>query len=174
MKTHQLIIAVVSIVTALTWTSRPAFAEASRQIPAGIKLQSLDGKAFDSGAIKDKVVVLQFWASWCVGCDKVMSELQERLKDRKDVVFMPVSVDEDVKSAKAWFALKPHVKSLEQCSMIDSSTQLANQLGVTGVPSVAVLSREGKVLDMAVGHPGKERWDALEKSIDNNRKSAHH
>jgi len=151
-----------------------AFAEPAKQIPAGVKLQSLDGKELDPRSLKDKVVVLQFWASWCVGCDKVMSELQERLKDRKDVVFMPVSVDEDVNAAKAWFAHKPQVKSLEKCSMIDSTTQFATQLGVTGVPSVAVVTAEGKLVDMAVGHPGKDRWDSLEKSIDKSRSSAHH
>ncbi len=155
-------------------SSSMAFAAPASQLPAGVKLQSLDGKEFDPGSIKDKVVVLQFWASWCVGCDKVMSELQERLKDRNDVVFMPVSVDEDVNAAKAWFRHKPQVKALEKCSMIDSSTQLATQLGVTGVPSVAVLSAEGKVVDMAVGHPAKERWDSLEKSIDKSKLSAHH
>jgi len=168
-------LAIVTILSAVVNAGNLLGKERSvSSLPPVVNLAGLTGGSLDRAGLKDKVVVMQFWASWCVGCDKVMLELEKRLKDRKDILFVPVSVDEDMKSARSYFTHKPHVKSLEQCSFHDVDTSLAGALGVTSVPAVAIIGRDGKVIEMETGHPGSKRFDEMQKTIDKKTSSAHH
>lgn len=71
---------------------------------SGIKFKDASGNIVDLGSLKDKVVFLNFWATWCPPCLAEMpsvNKLYEQFKEDKNVVFIMVDADSDfVKSQK--------------------------------------------------------------------------
>ena len=61
-------------------------------------ITGLDGKKLQMSSLQGKVLVLDFWATWCVPCraqHPIYDEVMQRYADRQDVVFLPLSTDED-------------------------------------------------------------------------------
>src|SRR5947209_1738840 len=88
---------------------RLAFGPAAGAAPQALKigdpvppfsLQTLDGKTLDIANLKGKVVLLDFWATWCVPCRQAMPELKTLLQKNsgKPLVVVSVSADQDIKA----------------------------------------------------------------------------
>ncbi|MDB5051249.1 MAG: thiol-disulfide oxidoreductase [Fibrobacteres bacterium] len=115
-----------------------------KSIPA-FSLPDLEGKIHDSKEWKGKVVVLDFWATWCTGCRAtipVMERLQEKFGPQ-GLVVNGVSVDKGPKEKVAKFARK---MKMGYRILWDSEDTLSKQLGFQGLPSVYVFGRDGALL----------------------------
>jgi thiol-disulfide isomerase/thioredoxin len=74
---------------------RPSYAGATRTAP-DFRLRDMSGHEVTLASFRDKVVVLNFWASWCAPCKEELPDLGELahiLKPQKDVALVTVSVD---------------------------------------------------------------------------------
>jgi thiol-disulfide isomerase/thioredoxin len=68
-------------------------------------IQDLEGKALRSTELAGKVVVIDFWATWCAPCIKelpALSGLHDRLKDRSDVTLLSFNVTDEAKTLVAF------------------------------------------------------------------------
>ena len=66
--------------------------------PMGYTISGLDGHKLLLSSLKGKVVILDFWATWCGPCriqHPMYDEVKERFKDSEDVILLSVDVDED-------------------------------------------------------------------------------
>ncbi len=66
--------------------------------PMNFTLAALDGGKLDLKSLRGKVVIFDFWATWCVPCraqHPLYEELKKRFRERDDVVFLSVDTDED-------------------------------------------------------------------------------
>ena len=109
----------------------------------------LEGKLPD---LKDKVVVVDFWASWCGPCKAsfpAFTELHEKFAD-KGLVIVAVSIDEDkgdmegfLKKAKVPFA-----------TVRDAKQKLAEKLSIESIPTTFILGRDGKIAALHNGYGG--------------------
>ena len=150
-----------------------ARADQSERVPSLSELKGLTGAKLSASDIKGKIVVFQFFASWCVGCEKTMEDMIAMIKTNPNVVYVPVSVDEDIKSAKSFFVNKSAaVKALEGISFVDTSTEFAARLNVKAVPTVIIANGDGAVIARNAGHPNKERFAEFQASLSQAPKSS--
>lgn len=122
----------------------------------------LEGKLPDS--IKGKVVLIDFWASWCGPCKQsfpVMEDLHKRYSGR-GLVVIAISVDEKRPGMETF--LKKNEVSFTV--MRDPGQQLVQKTGVTAMPSSFLIDREGKVRFTHTGFRGAETRKKYEEEIE--------
>ncbi|MGC8738024.1 MAG: redoxin family protein [Candidatus Hydrogenedens sp.] len=126
-------------------------------------LSTLDGKMV---SLKDfqgkKVVVLDFWATWCPPCRRALPIVQEtsnELKD-KDVIFFAVNIDED----KAKVADFVKNMGITLTVLLDTGGNVANSYKVTNIPRMFIIGKDGTI---RAGHSGfsPEMKEDLKKEI---------
>ncbi|MEO6096633.1 MAG: TlpA disulfide reductase family protein [Fibrobacteria bacterium] len=115
-----------------------------KSLPAFV-LPDLEGKSHDSKEWKGKVVVIDFWATWCTGCRETIPVLQ-RLRAKfgaKGLMVAGITVDKGPKEKIARFTRK--VK-MDYQVLWDAEESLSPVFGYEGLPSVYVFGRDGALL----------------------------
>lgn len=114
-------------------------------------------------SFKGKVVILDFWATWCGPCRELMpvlSELQEKYRD-KGVVVLGVSNEK----GNEVFAFRKEHPELKYDLYLDKSFDATEQYKAENLPTTVVLDREGKIAFWDMGMDGHTR-ENLEKVIE--------
>jgi peroxiredoxin len=124
--------------------------------PHDFTVPSPDGASLTLAGYRGRVVLLNFWATWCVPCREempAMERLYQRFKDR-GLVVLAVSVDAPGSSAVVPFAKE---LGLTYPIGLDPKMALARQYGVRGLPASFLLDRTGAVVGRALG---SREWDS--------------
>lgn len=124
-----------------------------------IDLKTPDGKNIKLSSLKGKVVLLDFWASWCGPCRMEMPNVVAAYKKYKDKGFTVYSVSLD-KDATAWknainglgMIWENHVSDLKwwQC-------EAAQRYGIQGIPAAFLLDRDGVIVAKDLRGPALEQ-----------------
>lgn len=117
----------------------------------------LDNKAAHLSDLRGKVVVLNFWATWCPPCVEEtpgLIQLNQRIASRNGVV-LGVSVDED-EAAYQQFLQSQHINFL---TSRDASKKSAQDYGTVMYPETYVIDRHGKILRKIIG---PQNWNSPE------------
>jgi thiol-disulfide isomerase/thioredoxin len=133
-----------SAAPASTPASAPSPAPSLKSLPA-FALPDLEGKSHDTKEWKGKVVVIDFWATWCVSCRETIPVLQ-RLKDKfadKGLRVIGITMDKGPKGKIAKFTRK---MKMDYQVLWDADDSLSKVFGYEGLPSVYVFGRDGALL----------------------------
>lgn len=112
----------------------------------------LEGKLPDE--LKGKVVLLDFWASWCGPCKEsfpVMDELQQKYSS-KGLVILAVNVDENVAAMKDFLKDYPVQFNI----LHDATKKLVGTANIGSMPTSFLIGKDGKVVAVHKGFHGKE------------------
>ncbi|HLP27907.1 MAG TPA: redoxin family protein [Candidatus Didemnitutus sp.] len=136
--------------------------EMLNQSPIDGTLVSLDGKPLKLSDWRGKVVIIDYWATWCGPCRQSFPSLQklyERYKTNKNVVFAVVNVwervDDRVKTVKEFLSAN---KNLTFPMFIDKDDSVVAKYGVTGIPTKFYLGKDGRVQFKEVGFTPEEQF----------------
>jgi thiol-disulfide isomerase/thioredoxin len=126
-------------------------------------LKDTAGTEVTLASLKGRVVLLDFWATWCGPCKAAMPSIQkihEHFKD-KPVSIIGVNTWEEKPTAAADYMKK---KGFTYGCLLKGD-DLATAYGISGIPTLVLIDANGKVLDISVGFDPAEE-DALIKKIE--------
>ena len=110
------------------------------------KKNELDLKNF-----KGKLILLNFWATWCAPCKEEMPSLDKLLtnKNLNNLKIFPINVGQDnIKKASKFF-LDLKIKNLDL--YFDSSITLAKKTTLRGIPTSILINKDGKEFARIIG-----------------------
>jgi len=136
-----------------------AFHEANIRIlkepvdPPDFTLPFLNGGNATLSAYKGKVVVLNFWATWCPPCRAEMPSMEifyQRFKNN-GVEILAVDGGEDAATVQQFIG-----NNYTFPVLLDKNNKVNSLYGIEAIPTTFILDREGKIIGMIVG---SIRWD---------------
>ena len=128
---------------------------ASTEPLSEIAFQDLDGRTVKLSEFKGKIVLLNFWTTWCAACRDEMPQMEKlynRFKDR-DFAMLAVDLQESAELVREFFT----EYKLSFTALLDSEGKARGLFGVGSIPTTLILDKEGRVVGAAVG---SREWDS--------------
>jgi len=120
-----------------------------------------DGSNFQLSAQKGKVVVINFFASWCVSCGEETPVIEKASHKyaQQNVVFLAIAVDDTEKKAKAFMKKS----GLTIPAGLDKTGKIKDDYGLYGMPTTFFIDKNGMISYM---HAGIVTEELLKHEID--------
>ncbi|NPA31137.1 MAG: TlpA family protein disulfide reductase [Chloroflexi bacterium] len=119
--------------------------------PQDLTLETFDGQVYTLAGLKGKVVLINFWASWCTTCKYEAAELERAWRyyssQRDDVLFLGVDYVDTEEDALRWIEFY----DITYPNGPDLGTRWAQAFGIRGVPETYVLDKQGRVAALKIG-----------------------
>ncbi len=113
----------------------------------GFTLTSLDGKTYTLAGLKGRVVLLNFWATWCPPCRKEMPDMEKlyREYESKGLTVLAVS-DEDRETVERFLAKTSYTFPI----LLDPGRKVNDAFMVEGIPKTFLFDREGRLAAQSI------------------------
>jgi thiol-disulfide isomerase/thioredoxin len=130
--------------------------------PMDFTLTGIKGDPLALKSLRGRVVVFDFWATWCGPCRQqypLYQQVQERFKKNNKVVFLAVSTDEE----RA--AVKPFIESMKWDKSVYFDEGLSSLLKVNSIPTTMVFNGKGDLVSRMNGFLPERFVDMLSDRI---------
>ncbi len=143
----------MSAVVALLVCGVAAGIDARQPMPA-FRATTLDGQKYSNEAVKGKVVLLQFWATWCQFCKGDQAALDTMAKEfaGKGLLVLAVDAGESKKKVKEYLAKSPRAVPV----VLMEDTNLAALFAAKSYPLYVLIDPQGKIAGEQRGAGGEE------------------
>jgi thiol-disulfide isomerase/thioredoxin len=143
----------VSILAAAAVCCGALLAIGSREPAPQFHAKALDGEVFTNESVKGKVVLLQFWTTWCPYCRKEQDAVEALVHDftARGLVVLAVNVGESKKKVKQYLADSPR-----SCKIVlTDDTNLAALYAAKSYPLYVLIDRDGNLASQQDGAAGE-------------------
>lgn len=120
-------------------------------------LKTLDGQEVDSSGLRGKVVLLNFWATWCGPCKEEMPSLDRlrRLLDPRRFAVLTVTTDRQQEGIRLFLT----GLGVGLPVLFDEDQEVSRSFMVRGLPTTVLINQDGTLAGRAVG---PRAWDSPE------------
>ena len=129
----------------------------SRKPAPAFSLNDANGSAIQLSDYKGKVVLLNFWATWCHGCKAEIPWYIEFQKNygRSGLTVVGASMDDD-----GWKVVKPFVETTKvNYPIVLATDELAKQYGLGAMPLSVLIDRKGRIAESHSGVVDRGAWE---------------
>jgi len=155
----------IASLLAIVATSLSAFSQQkSKQQAPNFSLKTSDGKTVELAKLKGKVVLVNFWATWCGPCRKEMPDFVDAYKQHqaKGLEIVGVSLDQE-----GWDVVNPFLKKYGiNFPVVIGDGKLAQAYGgIEFIPTSFFIDRQGNIVDQHIGMISREQLEKKLKSL---------
>jgi thiol-disulfide isomerase/thioredoxin len=117
-------------------------------------LYDLTGQSVRLSDLHGKIVVLNFWASWCPPCKAEMPDLDQIAKEfgsSQDRAFLAINLTDGIREKEADARTYINNNNFSMRVLIDNKGKTADAYGITGIPATFVIDRQGNIYQTIKG-----------------------
>jgi len=139
---------IVALTCGIAWGMGSRVPEVGMQVE-DFQLVDLDGKTQSLSQYRGKVVLVNFWATWCKPCTTEMPAMQTTYDKLREKGFVVLAINELEDDAK----VREHIKQYGHTFpvLMDRDNKVANQFGVFGLPVSVFIDQQGRVQEYIKG-----------------------
>lgn len=129
-------------------------------------LKDLEGKEVSLESMAGKIVVVDFWATWCGPCKASFPGMQktvDKYKSNPEIAFVFVDTWENVADKEAAVSKFITEKGYSFHVLMDNDNKVVGNFGVSGIPTKFIIGKDGKIRFKSVGFAGSD--DALVEEL---------
>lgn len=131
--------------------------------PMEYTISSINGESLNLKSLRGKVVLLDFWATWCGPCRvqyPIYEKVKASFKGRDDVVFLGINTDQEREVVKPFLAQNKWNKAVYY------EDGLSNLLKVASIPTTMIFNRKGQMTSRLNGFVPERFEDMLRERIE--------
>jgi thiol-disulfide isomerase/thioredoxin len=152
----------IALVHARELRARSLDPNANLSDPMEFTLTAVEGPKLSMATLKGKVLVLDFWATWCAPCrfqHPLYEKVKQQFKSNDAVVFLSIDADDD----RA--AVKPFLAELKWAGPVYFEDGLARALKISSMPTTLIIGRQGRIVNRMEGFDEERFVDMLTERI---------
>ena len=154
----------ISVVLAIFLFAACTAQPEKRQKASNFSLQTQNGKVIELSKLKGKVVLVNFWATWCPPCRAEIPDFIEVYNTYKSKGFeiIGIALDEE-----GWSKVAPYIEKVKMnYPVVLGSAKVVQQYGgIEGIPTTFIIDKNGYIADSQVGLLSKELLEKALKSL---------
>jgi thiol-disulfide isomerase/thioredoxin len=130
--------------------------------PMEFTVTGLDGKKLQLASLKGKLLIMDFWATWCIPCrlqHPLYETLRERFSGRSDVAFLEMDADDDHS------VVEPFLTAQKWDKAVYFEDGLARLLNVMNIPTTVLIDKNGRLASRMDGFDPSTFLDQMTERI---------
>jgi thiol-disulfide isomerase/thioredoxin len=127
-----------------------------------VQFTKLDGSAFRLNDLKGRVVLLNFWATWCVPCRNEIPSLSAMQKDldSRGLSIIGVSYDDTADLVQEFQKDIPQTYQI-----VLGGREVGSQLPASPLPTTYIIDRQGRIREKLIGERSRSDFEAVIKPL---------